>query len=269
MPSVLSRLASPRAAERAARLDALDRSQAVIEFSMDGTILDANENFLAVMGYTIEEVLGKHHRMFVPRDERDSADYRRFWETLRAGRFHADQFKRIGKGGKEVWIEASYSPILGRDGTPVKVVKYASDVTARQMRLADLESQVAAIRTSQAVIEFDLDGTILDANQKFLDAMGYTLGEIRGRHHRIFVEPEYAASREYVEFWNTLRTGTYLSAQYKRLAKGGREVWIEASYNPVLDASGRPYKVVKFATEITSHVRLLQDLMVLIDDSFG
>jgi methyl-accepting chemotaxis protein len=269
MSSVLSRFAPARTNERAALIDALDRSQAVIEFDLDGKILDANDNFLAVMGYTRDEVVGRHHSMFVPAEQRNSDEYRRFWDTLRSGRFHVDQFLRLGKGGKEIWIEASYNPILGKDGTPVKVVKYATDVSERRRRIADLESQVAAIRTSQAVIEFDLEGRILDANQNFLDAMGYTLGEIRGHHHRMFVEPTYAASSEYEDFWRTLRSGRYLAAQYKRLAKGGREIWIEASYNPVIDANGRPYKVVKFATDVTAQVRLLQELKVLIDRNFG
>jgi len=269
MPSVLSLLTPSRSAALAARLDALDRSQAVIEFDLDGTILHANENFLALMGYRLEEVVGQHHRMFVPTDQWDSTEYRRFWDTLRAGRFHVDQFLRVGAGGRQVWIEASYNPVLDRDGRPVRVVKYATDITARRMHLADLESQVAAIRTSQAVIEFDLEGTILDANQNFLDAMGYTLGEIRGRHHRMFVEPADAMSADYERFWATLRSGTFLAAQYKRIAKDGRVVWIQASYNPVLDAAGRPYKVVKFATDVTAQVRLLDDLKVLIDRNFG
>ena len=163
MSSVRSRLRWGRSAELQARFEALDRSQAVIEFDLDGTVLDANANFLSVMGYTLDEVRGKHHRMFVEPAEQNSEEYRRFWETLRAGDFHADQFKRIAKGGREVWIEATYNVILGRDGQPWKVVKYATDVTSRQMRLADLESQATAIRTSQAVIEFGLDGVIVDA----------------------------------------------------------------------------------------------------------
>ncbi|MFN8023552.1 MAG: PAS domain-containing methyl-accepting chemotaxis protein [Acidimicrobiales bacterium] len=256
-------------AERAARLDALDRSQAVIEFDLDGNVLTANQNFLAVMGYTLDEIVGRHHRMFVPEAERSSEAYLHFWDDLRAGRFQAGQFQRLARGGREVWIEATYNVILGKDDRPSKVVKYASDVTERQMRLADLESQAAAIRTSLAVIEFDLDGTILDANQNFLDTMGYTIGEIRGRHHRIFVDPAHAASPEYAAFWATLRSGSFLAARYERRAKDGRAVWIEASYNPILDAGGRPYKVVKFATDVSSHVSLLDHLKLLIDRNFG
>ena len=264
-----SALSPGRRSDQQAKLDALARSNAVIEFAMDGTILDANDNFLSLLGYELAEVRGKHHSMFVDAATRDSAAYQEFWSDLRAGRFRVDQFKRIGKGGREVWIEASYNPILDAKGRPQKVVKYATDVTARRAHLAALEGQVAAIRTSQAVIEFELDGTVIDANDNFLATLGYTIEEIRGRHHRMFVEPSYAASREYEDFWSTLRSGTYLAAQYKRIGKGGREVWIEASYNPILDANGRPCKVVKFATDVTDQVRLLKELKELIDTNFG
>lgn len=255
--------------DRQAVLDALDRSNAVIEFELDGTIIEANKNFLDLLGYTLDEIKGKHHSIFVTPSDRASDAYRQFWDNLRRGVFQSDQFQRITKSGAEVWIEATYNPIFDRSGKPVKVVKFATDVTARRTHLADLEGQVNAIRTSQAVIEFDLDGTILDANKNFLDTLGYTLGEIRGQHHRMFVEPAYAASADYQQFWATLRSGQYLAAQYKRLGKGGKEVWIEASYNPILDANGRPFKVVKFATDISNQIKLLNDLKVMIDRNFG
>ncbi len=250
-------------------LTAIDRSQAVIEFGLDGTILTANNNFLAVMGYSLPEILGRHHNMFVDPLYRDSDDYRRFWAALNRGEFQAAQFKRIGKGGKEVWIEAAYNPILRRGGRPFKVVKYATDVTPRKAEYADLRGQVDAIHKSQAVIEFTADGHILTANQNFLKLLGYRLDEIQGRHHSLFVEPGFRASSEYRRFWEQLNHGEYQAAQFKRIGKGGREVWIEASYNPVLDLNGQLAKIVKFATDITKQVALLANFKTLIDRSFG
>jgi methyl-accepting chemotaxis protein len=203
------------------------------------------------MGYTLGEIQGKHHSMFLEPGQKDSAEYREFWARLNRGEFQAAQYKRIGKGGCEVWIEASYNPLLGSNGKPYKVVKYATDVTEQKRRFADLDGKVEAIGRSQAVIEFQLDGTIITANENFLAAMGYSLAEVQGKHHSIFVEPAHRESAEYQRFWQTLGEGKYQAAQYKRIAKGGREVWIEASYNPVLDLNGRPWKVVKFATDIT------------------
>ena len=232
-------------------VDALNKSQAVIEFNLDGTIITANENFLRAMGYSLEEVKGGHHSMFVEPAYKDSADYRDFWAKLNRGEFQAAQYRRFGKGGKEIWIEASYNPILGRNGRPYKVVKFATDISAQKAKFADLQGKVEAIGRSQAVIEFELDGTIITANQNFLTVMGYRLEEIKGKHHSMFAEPAFAASAEYREFWAKLNRGEYQAAQYKRLGKGGKEVWIEASYNPILDANGKPCKVVKFATDLT------------------
>jgi methyl-accepting chemotaxis protein len=250
-------------------LTALNKSQAVIEFSLDGKILTANRNFLEVMGYDLSEVVGQHHSMFIEPAYRSSDDYRRFWENLRNGEFQRAQFKRIGKGGKEVWIEASYNPILDKDGHPVKVVKYATDVTASKMEYADLLGKMNAVLRSQAVIEFNLDGTIITANQNFLSAMGYSLEEIRGKHHSMFVEASYRGSNDYKAFWDKLRGGEFQSAQFKRIGKGGREVWIEASYNPIFDLNGKACKVVKFATDVTKQVALLADLKRLIDVNFS
>ena len=252
-----------------AKLDALDKSQAVIEFKLDGTIVTANENFLKTLGYTLGEIQGKHHRMFVDPAYAASAEYRAFWEKLGRGEFQSAQYKRFGKGGKEIWIEASYNPIFGRDGKPAKVVKFATDVTAQKQEYADLRGQVEAIRKSQAVIEFNLDGTIIDANDNFLAAVGYTLSEIKGKHHQMFVEPSYRTSAEYQQFWEKLRRGEFQAAQYKRFGKGGKEIWIEASYNPINDLNGMPFKVVKYATDITKQIELLGSLKTLIDRNFG
>jgi methyl-accepting chemotaxis protein len=235
-----------------ARLTALYRSLAAIEFRLDGTIVSANENFLRVMGYELAEIVGRHHSMFVEPVERDSADYRAFWQSLNRGEFSVAQFKRFAKGGREVWLEASYNPIFGANGKPVGVIKVATDITREKGRQAELHGKVAAIGRSQAVIEFALDGTIVTANDNFLQVMGYELAEIAGRHHSLFVEPAFRDSADYARFWQDLRSGKFQVAQFRRLAKGGREVWIEASYNPIFDANGAVCKVVKFATDITS-----------------
>lgn len=237
--------------EMAATLEALSRSQAVIEFRMDGIILEANKNFLNALGYSLTEIQGKHHSMFVEDQERTSPEYREFWAALNRGEFQARQFKRIGKGGKEIWIEASYNPILSRGGRPFKVVKYATDITSQKLAQADLQGQIQAINKSQAVIHFDMSGTILDANENFLSVMGYRLDEVKGRHHSMFAEPAFAASPQYREFWAALNRGEFQAAQYKRIGKGGKEVWIEASYNPIMDPNGKPFKVTKFATDLT------------------
>ncbi|TCR63629.1 methyl-accepting chemotaxis protein [Bosea sp. BK604] len=239
----------------AAQVAAINRSQAVIEFDLTGKILNANENFLAVLGYTLDEIKGQHHRMFVDPAERESAAYRQFWEALGRGEYSSGQYLRFGKGGKEVWIQASYNPILGAGGRPVGVIKYAFDITAQKERLADLEGQQAAISKAQAVIEFDLTGKILTANDNFLAVLGYSLDEIKGQHHRMFVDPAERESAAYRQFWERLGRGEYDAAQYRRIGKGGKEIWIQASYNPIFDSKGRPYKVVKFATDITATFR--------------
>ena len=266
---MLSLFISRRVQEAAARLATIDKVQAVIEFALDGTILTANPNFLDVMGYTLPEIRGKHHSMFVGPAYRESPEYQEFWARLGRGEFQTGQFKRIGRNGKEVWIEASYNPILDRRGKPCKVVKYAIDVTRQKIEFADLRGQVDAINKSQAVIEFDLDGTIRTANQNFLNATGYTLPELQGKHHRMFVEPAYRESPAYREFWAKLGRGEFQAGQFKRIGKNGREVWIEASYNPILDLNGQPVKVVKYATNITQQTTLLSNLKTLIDQNFA
>ncbi|MBR0811935.1 PAS domain-containing methyl-accepting chemotaxis protein [Bradyrhizobium diazoefficiens] len=237
-----------------AQVAAANRSQAVIEFNMDGTVRNANENFLNTLGYTLDEIRGKHHSMFVAPAERDSAAYREFWATLNRGEYQAAEYKRIGKGGKEVWIQASYNPIFDEKGRPSKVVKFATDVTAQKLKSADLAGQIAAIDKAQAVIEFNMDGTIVTANANFLGAVGYSLAEIKGKHHSMFVDPGERDSTSYREFWAALNRGEYQAAEYKRIGKGGKEVYIQASYNPILDLNGKPFKVVKYATDTTRQV---------------
>ncbi len=241
-------------AELEAQVAALHRVQAVIEFALDGTILQANDNFLQAMGYRLEEIQGKHHSLFVDAEQARSAEYRDFWARLGRGEYDAGQYRRFGKGQREIWIQASYNPVLDRQGRPYKVVKFATDITAQKLQAADSAGQLAAIGKSQAVIEFGMDGHILSANENFLAVTGYSLDEVRGQHHSLFVEPGHRSSDEYRRFWEKLGRGEYDAGQYRRLGKGGREVWIQASYNPILDLNGKPFKVVKYATDITAQV---------------
>jgi methyl-accepting chemotaxis protein len=252
-----------------AELDALNMSHAIIEFETDGTIITANENFLGLMGYALSDIQGKHHSLFVDPQDVNSADYRQFWDKLRRGEFQSGQFRRYTRGQQEVWIEAAYNPVLNRKGHVCRIVKYASDITARQREYADLRGQVNAMKRSQAVIEFDLNGNVLDANDNFLNAMGYRLEDVKGQHHSLFVDAQYRTSAEYRQFWDKLARGVFQAGQYKRYGRGGREVWIEASYNPIFDLNGRPYKVVKFATDINAQIELLSNLKKLIDENFG
>jgi methyl-accepting chemotaxis protein len=238
-----------------ATLAAFDKSQAVIEFEMDGTIITANRNFLTALGYSLEEIKNRNHSMFVDPAEKDSPDYRNFWQSLNRGEYQAREFRRIGKGGREVWIQASYNPVLGRNGKPYKVVKLATDITEQKAQAADYQGQIEAINRSEAVIEFNLDGTVITANSNFLDMLGYSLAEIKGRHHSLFVTPAERDSAAYKVFWDSLRRGEYQSAEYKRIGKAGKEVWVQASYNPISDPGGKLVKVVKFATDITQRVQ--------------
>lgn len=250
-----------------AKLAAISRSQAVIEFSPEGTILDANENFLKVMGYQIDEIRGKHHRMFVDPVDVAKPAYQDFWANLRAGKFQSAEYKRLGKGGKEVWIQASYNPLFDKNGKVYKVIKFASDTTDAKLRNADFEGQLAAISKSQAVIEFKPDGTVIKANENFLNTLGYSLNEIVGQHHRMFCDTTYTRSSDYARFWDDLRAGKYQADVFRRLGKGNKEVWIQASYNPIYDPSGRLVKIVKFATDITEQVKKRQ-IGEVVDSKF-
>ena len=238
-----------------AQFDAISKSQSVIEFDAKGLIISANENFLNTMGYRLDEIVGRHHSIFVSESDVRSPAYRQFWKDLNAGQFKSEQYKRIAKGGKEVWIQATYNPIFDVQGQVSGVVKFATDVTREKIRNADFEGQIDAISKSQAVVEFDLEGHILHANENFLSVMGYTLEEIRGKHHRIFVVPGFENTSLYREFWNNLKQGVYEAKKYERIAKNGRSVWIEASYNPIMDVNGKPFKIVKYATDITEQVQ--------------
>ncbi|ESQ79615.1 PAS domain-containing methyl-accepting chemotaxis protein [Asticcacaulis sp. YBE204] len=241
-----------RSISDAGQIAAIQRAQAVIAFDLDGIILEANDNFLNAMGYGVGEIAGQHHRMFVTPEEASSPEYAAFWAALRRGEFQAGEYRRLGKGNREVWIRATYNPILDETGRPIKIVKFATDVTAEKRRNADYEGQIAAINRTQAVISFRLDGTIIDANDNFLTATGYRLHEVKDQHHRMFVAKHYATSDEYRVFWERLGRGEALSAIYQRFGKDGKLIWLQATYNPILDANGQPVKIVKYATDITA-----------------
>jgi methyl-accepting chemotaxis protein len=242
-------------AEMKAQLAAITRVMAVISFDLTGTILDVNDNFLSVMGYRREEVVGQKHSMFVEPAFAKSEEYHQFWKDLQAGRPNVATSRRLAKGGKEVVLQASYNPILDSSGKPYKVVKYASDLTEQTRLAAETKAQMTAIDRSMAVISFDLTGTILEANDNFLSAMGYRREEIVGQKHSMFVEPTFAKSDAYRDFWDDLRAGKANVATFRRLGKGGKEVLLQASYNPIFDQQGKPYKVVKYASDLTEQTR--------------
>ncbi len=239
------------AADSRAKIDAIDKVMAVIEFDLDGTILEANPQFLATMGYRLDEIRGKHHRIFVDAAFSQGREYQQFWADLNQGQHRAGEFRRVAKGGRAVWLQASYNPVYDADGRPVKVIKYATDITESKMQNADTEAKLETIAKVMGVIEFDMQGNILDANELFCRAIGYSIDEIQGRHHRMFVEHEFAQGREYQQFWADLNAGKYQTGEFKRVTKAGKDLWLQASYNPVLDADGHPVKVVKFASDIT------------------
>ncbi len=250
-------------------LAAVDRAQAIIEFDLDGTIRQANANFLAAVGYELDDITGRHHRLFVDDAYAASKEYSEFWSALRRGELRAGRFRRIAKSGAPIWIEASYNPVFDENGTPYKVVKFATDITAKMREAADFAGQMAAISKAQAVIEFDLDGNVLTANENFCATTGYSLDEVRGKHHAMFLEAAETKSDAYAAFWANLRAGRFDSGRYRRVGKAGNEIWIQASYNPIFDGDGKPWKVVKYATDVTDQVkqaRALADAVASVGD---
>lgn len=246
-------------ADAKAILAALNSSQAIIEFTLDGKIITANENFCRALGYQLSEIQGRHHSMFCDPTYVASQEYKQFWASLAAGRFDAREYKRISKTGQDVWIQASYNPVFS-GAKPYKVVKFATDITAAKLKAAEDAGKLAAVSRAQAVIEFTTTGEILTANDNFLKTLGYSLGEIQGKHHAMFCEPAYTQSADYQRFWQKLAGGEFVAEEFKRIGKGGKVVWIQASYNPIFDMNGKVFKVVKFATDITERVRSVDDV---------
>jgi methyl-accepting chemotaxis protein len=249
--------------EEKAQLQAIDTNYAVISFSTDGTILDANENFLNALGYRLNEIVGHHHRMFCDSDYTRSREYSEFWDSLQRGVAQTSEFRRIKKNGESIFIQASYMPIRNGSGNIYKVVKFAQDITERKLESLYFSGQIDAIDKSQAVIEFDMSGTIVNANENFLNTLGYRLNEIVGKHHSMFCTPEYKNSSAYQQFWRKLNNGEFDAGEYLRLGKNGKEIWIHASYNPIFGIDGKPMRVVKYATDITAK----KNMMFKVEDN--
>lgn len=272
--SILSRLGL-RSDSPSSQLKALYSTQAVLELDPQGHILFANAQFLDLMGYELDELRGQHHRIFLDPADAQARDYRDFWARLARGQAFVGRCRRIDHQGREVWLQANYSPVLDSRGQVLRVVKYAMDISAEVLRDAEASSQLAAVGRAQAVIEFGLDGSILRCNRNFLQAMGYASeDELVGRHHSIFVAPQERSSAEYAAFWAHLSQGKHYRGQFRRIGRLGNDVWIEANYSPVLNQSGQPFKVVKYATDITQRyeaTRLVQSafeqLQQLVRDS--
>jgi methyl-accepting chemotaxis protein len=249
------------------KVAAIGQAQPMIEFDLQGIVTGANDNFLKASGYSLAEIRGQHHRMFVDPDQRDTPEYREFWEKLRRGERQSAQYKRMARNGRPLWVQATYYPVPDSRGKPFKIVKYTVDITEQMLVQADGIGQLAAISKAQCVAEFDLDGTIRTANDNFLRAFGYSLDEVRGKHHGMFMAPAERESAEYRAFWAKLARGEHDNAQYLRYGRGGRPIWIQASYNPILDAGGKPFKVVKYATDITERVKLAEQLRSAVSET--
>jgi methyl-accepting chemotaxis protein len=273
--------------EMLGQLDAINGSQAFIEFDLEGTIIHANDIFLRTMKYTLSEIKGKHHRMFVESSYADSPEYREFWRSFKDGKPKTGEFLRKAKDGSSVWLLANYTPVINAQGIAVKVIKLARDISKEKQLLEqsqqqaeelkaqeeelkqnmeelsaiqedmqrkemEMSAQLRAIDNSQAFIEFDLEGRIVNANEIFLKTVKYSLSEIKGKHHRMFVEKDYAESMEYREFWKGLKEGQSNSGEFLRIAKDGSRVWLSANYTPVVDPHGRVLKVIKLARDVSS-----------------
>ncbi|MDF8333466.1 methyl-accepting chemotaxis protein [Novosphingobium cyanobacteriorum] len=243
-------------AEFEGKVRAIDRAQAMIEFDLAGNVLNANDNFLSLLGYTLDEICGRHHRMFCDPAQTQTETYRAFWEKLARGEFDSGEYKRVTRDGRELWIRATYNPIFDASGKPVKVVKFAVDVTEDKVRTAEFEAKVAAIGRSLAVIEFDLDGKVISANENFLRTVGYSMREIAGQHHSMFCSPDYIRSQDYRDFWLKLNNGEFHSGLFHRVGKYDRDIWIQATYNPIMNLRGEPCRIVKYAFDVTEQVML-------------
>ena len=241
-------------------LKAIDKTQAVMEFRLDGTVITANEKFLKLLGYTLDEVRNQHHTMFVLPSFRNTPEYKSFWDGLCHGKGIAYPYNHMGKGGNEVWLQTSYNPVLDASGKPYKIVKFAIDITAQKLKEADYAGQVAAVSKAMSVIEFGLDGKVITANENFLKLFGYTIDEVRGRDRSIFADASPEGGAKGQALWERLCRGEHEAGQYKKLGKGGQEIWIQASYNPILDDDGKPFKIVVFATDITAQLQASEAL---------
>ncbi|AYJ79724.1 chemotaxis protein [Aliarcobacter cryaerophilus ATCC 43158] len=230
--------------------EAINNNYAVIYFKPDGTVIKANEIFLKTMGYSLEEIVGKHHSIFCEDKFTNTQEYKDGWNNLRAGKTLTAEFQRVKKDKSLIFLRASYMPVI-ENGKVLEVIKLAQDITKNRLKNLFFIGQVKAINKSNAVIEFDMNGNILNANDNFLNTLGYKKEDIIGKHHSIFCEESYKNSNEYKEFWKKLNRGEFDSGEYLRIGKNGNHIWIQASYNPIFDMDGKAFRVVKYATDIT------------------
>jgi methyl-accepting chemotaxis protein len=240
------------------QMNAINASIAYIEFNIDGTVIKSNDLFLKTMRYAAQEIEGKHHRMFCEPAYIASREYEQFWGNLRNGVAQVGEFKRKTREGYDVWFQANYTPVKDEKGNVVKVIKLANDITDQKIKNIDYQGQLESISRSNAVIEFNMDGTVITANDNFLRVTGYALHEIKGKHHRMFVGGEYGSSVEYRNFWDKLNRGEFLVGTYSRVNKRGEDIYLQASYNPIVDMEGRPMKIVKYALDMTEVIRVIK-----------
>lgn len=242
--------------ELLSRLEAINRSNAIIYFDLSGVILGVNDIFLRTMGYgegNHEELIGKHHSTFVCEDYAKSIEYEKFWDILRSGKYYQGEFERRRKDDSLINLQATYNPIFNEDGKITKIMKIATDITV----IVNSKKQIEAINRSTALISFNTDGFIMDVNSIFLETMGYKSKEkdkVIGKHHSIFVSYEYSKSDEYIKFWENLRKGKFFDGIFERRKVDGSIVYLQATYNPVVDSKGNITDVVKIATDVTESV---------------
>lgn len=247
---------------------AMQSSLAIIEFTSDGVITKVNDNFSHITGYPASELIGKHHQLLCDSTEVNSPEYKAFWKRLNNGESFNGEVLRKHKNGDDIWLEANYFPVKNMENKVIKILKIANDVTEQVKHSRSSDSLLSAINRSMAVIEFDMKGHVTNANQNFLTLMGYTLDEIKGQHHRIFCESDYVKSQKYIEFWEKLNEGRFIADNFKRINKYQSPVWLEATYNPIFDKNGKPYRVIKFATDITEKVRRSEEEKVAANTAY-
>ncbi|SKA45887.1 methyl-accepting chemotaxis sensory transducer with Pas/Pac sensor [Enterovibrio nigricans DSM 22720] len=238
-------------AHNQAILDAINNSVATIYFTPEGVVKYANPNFLGAVGFSLEQITGKHHRELCDPEYGQNAEYQRFWERLRAGEVISGSVPRLNAKGERLWLEATYFPIK-ENGIVTEVMKIASDITQEKIKLDDQQAVFDALNKSMAVIEFHPDGTIIKANENFVGAVGYTLDQIQGKHHRMFCPDSFY--HENPNFWGELAAGEFKGGQFERKDSAGNVLWLRATYNPVFDTKGNVVRVVKFANNITDKV---------------
>ena len=262
--------------ELLSRLEAINRSNALIYFDLNGIILGANDIFLETMGYgkgNHDDIIGKHHSIFVCEDYARTLEYEKFWDILRSGKYYTGEFERRKKDGSLINLQATYNPILNEDGKITKIMKVATDISL----IVNSQKQIEAINRSTALINFNIDGFITDVNSIFLETMGYKSNEkskVIGKHHSVFVSYEYSKSDDYIKFWDSLRKGKFFDGIFERRRVDGSTVYLQASYNPVLDSKGNITDVVKIATDVTESVNnkkkiddLTNNLQIELDNS--